>query len=49
VKYTLREFIVYTFMVIALFIALTHAGGLAKNIGALGTTYAQGVHALQGV
>ena len=47
-RYTAREFIVYTFAVVLLFVALTHSAGLVSSIGAAGKAYAGGVAALEG-
>lgn len=47
-QYTARQFVVYTFLVILAFLFLTHAGGFATGIKALGSTYTGGVRALEG-
>jgi hypothetical protein len=46
--YTLRQFLTYTFMVVAVFVILTHAGGFAQGVKSLGQAYAGGVSALEG-
>jgi hypothetical protein len=47
-RYSLKEFIGYTFFVVILFVVLTHAGGFANSVKAIGSTYAGGVRALEG-
>lgn len=47
-RYTIKQFIGYTFGVIILFLLLTHAGGLATGVKALATGYEGGVKVLQG-
>lgn len=47
-RYSLKEFIGYTFLVVIFYVLLTHAGGFATSVKALGTTYAGGVRALEG-
>jgi hypothetical protein len=39
--------VLYTFLVIGLFLVLTHAGGFAQGVSALGSAYAGGVKALK--
>lgn len=47
-RYTLKQFISYTFLVVMLFMVLTHAGGFATGVKALGQGYSGGVRALEG-
>jgi hypothetical protein len=47
-RYTLKQFIAYTFMVVLVFLFLTHAGGFATGVKALSQGYTGGVAALEG-
>lgn len=47
-RYSLKTFVSYTFLVILAFLVLTHIGGFATGVKALGTTYVGGVRALEG-
>lgn len=47
-RYTAKQFLAYTFMVIILFLLLTHMGGFATGVKALSQGYAGGVKVLQG-
>jgi hypothetical protein len=47
-RYTMKQFVGYTFMVVILFLVLTHAGGFATGVKALAQGYTGGVTALQG-
>lgn len=47
-RYTAKQFISYTFMVVILFVLLTHAGGFATGVKALAQGYTGGVSALEG-
>jgi hypothetical protein len=47
-RYSLRQFLTYTFMVVMLFIVLTHAGGFATGVKSLAQGYTGGVRALEG-
>jgi hypothetical protein len=47
-RYTAKQFMTYTFMVIVLFVLLTHAGGFATGVKALSQGYTGGVKVLQG-
>jgi hypothetical protein len=47
-RYSLKQFISYTFVVVILFVLLTHAGGFATGVKALAQGYGGGVKALEG-
>ena len=47
-RYTAKQFISYTFLVVILFVLLTHAGGFATGVKALSQGYTGGVAALEG-
>lgn len=47
-RYTLKQFMSYTFLVIILFVLLTHAGNFATGVKALAQGYTGGVAALEG-
>lgn len=47
-RYSVKQFISYTFMVVLLFLVLTHAGGFATGIKAIGQSYTGAVSALEG-
>jgi len=47
-RYTVKQFVAYTFMVVLVFLVLTHAGGFATGVKALAQGYSGGVTALQG-
>jgi len=48
VKYTVKQFVAYTFLVVILFLVLTHAGNFATGVKALSQGYTSGVSALEG-
>ncbi len=46
-RYTVKEFVYYTFMVVILFVVLTHAGGFATGVKAVAQGYGTAVRSLK--
>lgn len=47
-RYSVKEFLSYTFLVVIVFLLLTHAGGFATGVKALAQGYTGGVASLEG-